>query len=767
MSTDSRVLFSEICGLMERIQRKSSADTKKELLRDFISRWKAISDQKTSDAPSSSGATNSGSPGSSFHPALRMLVPQLDNERAAYGIKENTLAKHYIHLLALGKDSPNALRLLNYRAPSSGGGASDSGDFAAVAFCVLETRVAEKGSLTVRDVNDSLDKIALGNATNNKDIVRDHLKRLLKNLSPIESKWVIRVILKGVRVGMSATTILNTFHPDAEDLYNVSSSLSRVCRDLHDVNRRLNEVEVQLFTPFRPMLADRIPAVKVSQLIPSQTFLIGTKMDGERMQLHKKGDEYRYFSRGSKDYTASFGKSPLLGPLTPHLAQAFGAGVDSCILDGEMMAYSTSLQQYLTKGQHVDVKSLNSSLPVISDPDVHPCFVAFDILLLNGEVLCNKPLHIRHKHLQECLIPTPGRLEIVDQHEGTNTEDILAALNSAIDRHEEGIIVKNPDSVYSPDKRKHSGWFKIKPDYEQNVMSDLDLLIIGGYRGSGRRAKVISHFMLAIMDGKQYVSFCKIGSGYSDLQLKDILKNLDPQWTKTKPENVAISAEKPEVFIAPEKSLVLTVRAAEMVESHKFSSGFTLRFPRLEKTRDDKPISQITSKEDILSLWKQYHGKLATSHVSAESCPVPKKKPRSSPRLNKPIKVDERFRTDLSGVTSKCGTFNGRDFCVMSAPEDIGRQNVEREVVEHGGSVVQNPGRDTFCVITDRVNVRVRNVIKGGKSDVVSYDWLRACLDSGEMTQWQPQHMYFVSGNTHPLFVREYGEDYTEKLIKY
>ena len=257
-----------------------------------------------------------------------------------------------------------------FRAPTASRGSSDSaGDFAAVAYHVLQHRLPERGTLTVAEVNSTLDTIALGNITKNKDSVKMSLTKLLRNLGPIESKWVIRIILKEIRIGISENSMFAVFHPDAEQLFNVTSSLKKVCDDLRDPSLTLGEIEVKLFSPFRPMLADRILAQKVCQVINSPSFYIETKMDGERMQLHKKvswgnlltlifyikfmflqHSEFRYFSRSSKDYTSSFGKNHVAGSFTPHVAHAFKSHVTSCILDGEMMVFSENLQQFVTKG---------------------------------------------------------------------------------------------------------------------------------------------------------------------------------------------------------------------------------------------------------------------------------------------------------------------------------------------------------------------------------------------------------------------------------
>jgi len=167
-----------------------------------------------------------------------------------------------------------------------------------VAFYVLKNRCPAVGTLTIENVNEDLDGIALSYAKKEKDEVSRHLLHLLRNTSATEQKWLIRIILKELKFGLSETSVLNAFHPDAKDLYDVTNSLTKVCTQLKDPNIRLHEIDISIFAPFRPMLADRAAPDKVVNLMHNRTFYIETKYDGERMQLHRKGDEFKYFSRG-------------------------------------------------------------------------------------------------------------------------------------------------------------------------------------------------------------------------------------------------------------------------------------------------------------------------------------------------------------------------------------------------------------------------------------------------------------------------------------
>lgn len=225
------------------------------------------------------------------------------------------MAKHFIELLGLGKESQPAQKLLNYRNPKNARGvgmllkdfmqfgsvckfvtyfsSQDAGDFASVAYYILKPRCPEKGSMSIAEVNECLDRVAACNAAKDKEGLRKALMTMLRKQSAGELRWLTRMILKELKMGLSQASILRIYHQDAEDLYNVKMSLEKVnhlldqccrhfipqnsgvqvhampsfflqvCVMLKDPKTRLHEVEIAVFSPFRPMLGDRASPHKV------------------------------------------------------------------------------------------------------------------------------------------------------------------------------------------------------------------------------------------------------------------------------------------------------------------------------------------------------------------------------------------------------------------------------------------------------------------------------------------------------------------------
>ncbi|XP_064095629.1 DNA ligase 4-like [Macrobrachium nipponense] len=224
------------------------------------------------------------------------------------------------------------------------------------------------------------------------------------------------------------------------------------------------------------------------------------------------------------------------------------------------------------------------------------------------QVLTNQPLSERLSKLKGVITPHEGRVIISPRTTVQSKEDVIKILNEAIDNREEGVVLKDPDSVYRPASRK-AGWIKVKPEYVDSLVPELDLLIIGAYYGKGRRQGVLSHFLLAVAvetepGGKprEFHSICRVGSGYTVAELSDLVDKLTPHTSRQQPSGVIVSREKPDIWINPVKSCVVQVRAAEVVKSLLYQTGVTLRFPRVEKVRYDKPWYDILTTKELNEL---------------------------------------------------------------------------------------------------------------------------------------------------------------------
>lgn len=768
-SVASKVKFAELCGLLERIEKTQGNDKKKRVLKGFVDKWREFHKEIHNDDVVETE--------DSFYPAMRLLLPALEKERIAYGIKEHTFAKLLIEVLCLGKDSPEANQLLHFKAPKNA--RADVVDFASNAYYVLKRRCPDKGSLTIEEVNKDLDAIAANNVSKSgKELVRKHLMRLVTSLSAVEQKWLIRMVMKELKMGLSQASVLSVYHPDAEELYNVNNNLEKVCRLLRDPETRGHEIGITVFSPFTPMLGERASPDKIEKLMDNKTYFIETKYDGERVLLHKKGDEYKYFSRSGNEYTQIFGETIFDGTLTPYIGNCFKPTVKECILDGEMLGFHADTETFGTKGEQFDIKSRD----VLDKTGYQPCVQVFDILLLNDRVLTNTALKDRLLLLDDVFTPIKGRIIRSEYKAATSNQECADALNEAIDKKEEGIMVKLSDSVYKPNTRK-GGWFKIKPEYIGGLMDELDILIVGGYFGVGHRGGLMSHFLcaVAVLDEgsgeeekkpKVFHSFCKVGSGYSKKQLKDFNLKLAEHWKiydkKKPPPHLELASgfkEKPDAWLPPDKSFILQVKAAEIIESDRFKTGCTLRFPRVEMIREDKPWYQCMTTLELQDLREKSGGKLAGSRFELGDGEEPaKKKKRVAPKVARPTLMNQFQGADVTKITQVSQALQGKEFCIINGPPTCPKQELEKRVVELGGLIVQNPDTTTLCVIVEKTNVRVNNLIKKNKYDVVRAEWLLRVLDAGKWIKWSPSDMIHITKATQQILDKdfdEFGDSYT------
>uniref|UniRef100_A0A3B4WJH2 DNA ligase n=1 Tax=Seriola lalandi dorsalis TaxID=1841481 RepID=A0A3B4WJH2_SERLL len=743
LSVAAQVPFLHLCTTLEKIQKSKLRPDKSKILGDFIASWRKFHSALHKDKPKTTD---------SFYPAMRLIVPSFERERMAYGIKENMLAKLYIDVLGLPKNGPEANKLLNYRAPSTSQG--EAGDFAGMAYFVLKKRCTSQGNLSIKEVNDFLDSVAMNNASNQKDLVKKSLLHLITQSLALEQKC--------------KETVLQVFHPDAAELYNVNTDLNKVCQQLHNPSVSLSEVSIGLFSAFKPMLAGVANIRNVEKQMGNSPFYIQTKLDGERIQLHKDGDVYKYFSRNAFEYTQQFGSSALEGSLTPYIHNVFKSHVVNCILDGEMMAYNPSTENFMQKGSKFDIKRL------MEDSELQTCFCVFDVLLVNDQKLGKETLKKRYETIQTVFTPVKGRIHLVPQTEARTVQEVVNALNDAIDSREEGIMVKDPLSIYKPDKRGE-GWLKIKPEYVDGLMDELDLLIVGGYWGKGRRGGMMSHFLCAIAEAPKpgekpslFHSFCRIGSGYTMKELYDLGLKLAKHWKVYRkndpPASILCGTEKPEAYIEPCNSVIVQVKAAEIVGSDMYKTNCTLRFPRIEKIRDDKEWHQCMTLAELDQFRSKASGKLASRHLHINDNEPQKKKRKVAAKPKKVVGLIDHFKPqDLSGVTKETDMFEDVEFCILNGTEDHPKAELEKGVARCGGIVVQNPGRDTYCVIAGMENMRVKNLILSNQHDVVWASWLLECLDQKEVVPWQPHHMIHMSPSTREHFAKEYdsyGDSY-------
>ncbi|KAG0203986.1 DNA ligase (ATP) [Mortierella sp. GBA30] len=664
----------------------------------------------------------------------------LDRERGRYGLKESKMADLYITSLNLLPGSDTANKLKHWKE-----GLRDSaGDFSLVVREVVASRslVSHPQGHTIRDVN----KLLTGLSKKGSDNVII-FKTLVQSYTALENKWIVRIINRDLKIGMSENSVLPCYHPDAADLFNVCSDLRKTVLDCSDPTVRIATSSVTLGQPFKPMLSKRMHIREVVECMGNMPFWIETKVDGERVQVHKDGENYRYWSRNSTDFTHLYGANPREGSLTPFIHQLFHPKATQLILDGEMVEYDPATKQIIGFGT---VKTAGGD----HSDDKHkrrPMLKVFDVLYMNGFSLIAQPLTARQEMLPQ-IFPKEmeGRLEITPHQVGTTEQHIIDAIDTATMDFQEGVIVKNPQSPYIPNGRGQE-WIKIKPEYMDGVFDSLDVLIVGGYFGQGSRGGqgMLSSFLCAVQDntaksptGKKFLTFCKIGSGITfEIRL------LGPHWKEYRyyRENpwvdmIDSAKMRPDVIIDPERSIVIEIKAAEFVSNtDSYAAEYTLRFPRFLRIREDKDASSCLTMSEVHRMYRDFKGKLSVRNVD----------------------------TSASAVKRESDLFNGQVFWVYRGDDQQTKSELEVMIKRHGGKQTQSDQMEGTLIVAGIQGPDLVGLKNKGHRNIILPTWIRDCVIAQRLLPLSPKYMLFTTKVTEKQFrqiMDVHGDSFMEPL---
>ncbi|KAJ8931448.1 hypothetical protein NQ314_015632 [Rhamnusium bicolor] len=356
----------------------------------------------------------------------------------------------------------------------------------------VKTKAARKSTLTVKDVDNFL--IHLSKLTKEDDQM-DHFKKFVPRCTSNDLKIVIRLIKGDLRMGAGAKHILDGIHPDAYEVYQASRDIEAVvnkCLDRKNKGKTKNnsvKAEISLMTPVLPMLAEACKSVEQALKKCPNGMYSEIKYDGERVQVHKHGSDFKYFSRN-------------LRPVLPHkinhfkdyIPKAFPHAKD-LILDSEILMIDTNTSKPLpfgTLGKHKKEEF----------KDANVCLFVFDCIYYNGESLINKPISYRKNILQENMIEIPNHVVFSEMEEIHKHQELAKMIAKVLKLGLEGLVLKDMGSIYEPGKRH---WLKVKKDYLfGGAMADsADLIVLGAWYGTGKKGGMMSVFLMGCYNPKK------------------------------------------------------------------------------------------------------------------------------------------------------------------------------------------------------------------------------------------------------------------------
>jgi DNA ligase-1 len=526
------------------------------------------------------------------------------------------------------------------------------GDLGAAAEELLQTASIPSTHLTLSDIAARLDSLAIARTQAAKSA---QLVDLLRSLSPLEAKYLIKLMTGDMRTGVKQSLVEEAIAVATDrDLAAVrhAGMLLGDLAQVVDLARRdtLSSARFQMFHPLGFMLATpaanaeeayaRFAATSAEEIAASteprgiagesasarplqssvqaeSSAQIEDKYDGMRAQVHcgdpQQPGRVRIFSRTREDVTASF----------PELAEWFSAVKTPAILDGEILAWDftanralpfTSLQPRLSR-KRVTAEMRNEA-PVV--------YMAFDLLLAEDNLLLQSPLRVRRERLeawtsaalqsvdaksvhaiaaspQASLFATdtvtnnediPARLKLAPISHAASPQQIEEAFTASQSRGNEGLMLKSMDSTYQPGRRG-SAWIKLKRE-----LASLDVVVTAVEYGHGRRAAVLSDYTFAVRDGSDLRNVGKAYSGLTDEEIRTMT-----QWFL----DHTVESNRSQLIVEPQ--IVIEVAFNNVMQGDRHDSGYSLRFPRILRLRPDKPVEEIDTLDRVAELFHSQQDK--------------------------------------------------------------------------------------------------------------------------------------------------------------
>ena len=491
----------------------------------------------------------------------------------------------------------------------------NGGDLGLTAANVLKlktqtTFTAEK--ITLERVYETLFKITKLEGKGSQDLKMKYVSSLLNDATPLEAKFLLKILLGTLRLGIAENTIMDALaiafigkkenKEQIENAYNVSSDLGKVSLIVATEGiDGIKKFKVSLFSPIRPMLADRIKSENDAIKKMPETFTAEYKLDGERVQIHKKADKIILFSRRLENITQYY----------PDIVQNIGKSlnVDEGIFEAEIVPINENTGEFLPFQELMHRRRKYKIEQAVSE---YPITVNFFDVLYYDKNDCLDLTYSERRKILERLVDENNFAKLVPMLLIKNENEIQDFLENSINAGCEGLMLKTLNAPYRAGARG-SNWLKLKREYRNELGDSLDLVVIGAYFGRGRRTGLYGTLLLGTYDQENdnFTSICKVGTGFTDESLDQLYQILSNKVTIKKNPRI-ISEMEADVWFEPE--LVLEIVASEITLSpiHKTGlnliregSGFALRFPKFTgKIRYEKAIEDASTDEEVLALYK-------------------------------------------------------------------------------------------------------------------------------------------------------------------
>jgi DNA ligase-1 len=521
----------------------------------------------------------------------------------------------------------------------------ETGDIGDTLYEINDEIVKRRKSRDIIEVYELLWDIVNTSGSGSVERKGNMILEFLRTSSNIEAKYFVRIVCGQLRLGLHSKTMMDVFSytvtgdKDLSDefnrVYGASSDIGYVASKLDNFEKEkvleeLNDVSVTPGFPVLSRLVERVGTFDEVVERLGEKFLVQGKFDGLRLQIHKykkeevskreviwkgylvdkeqglnlfggstdKGVVVKLFTRNLEDVTDMF----------PEIVDDVkNLDIDSFIADSEVVGWDylndtfLSYQKTMQRKRKYEIGDMREKIPVKA--------MLFDLLYLKGEDITEIDTVERIDKLEALFKGVDNSLRVAETLKLSSAEEIKDVFDEYVDQGLEGLIVKQLEGGYKAGKRNFE-WIKLKKSMDRGLIDTVDMVVVGYYYGSGRRAELgIGALLGAVYNEEKgrYDAICKVGTGISDDLFKEILEKLKAIETLKKTKDVVVNdVLKPDVWVRPK--YVITVDADEVTrdisKGKDIGNGLSLRFPRLVEWDREKALEDITTVEELTRIYE-------------------------------------------------------------------------------------------------------------------------------------------------------------------
>lgn len=570
-------LFSEFNKLIDKIANEPSYNSKSAIIQKYL--------REGSSSKKFEG---------NLETWLKLLVPKVDHR--VYNLQDKQIVKLFSRIFGLKHD--DLLKDLQ------------AGDVSETISKFFESsrhiKPIDNSSLTVMDIDKFLDDLSTRTLENDQIEI---FEEICKKSTTDDIRTLIRLIKKDLKMNCRERHVLDAIHHEAYESFQKSRDLNNIIQQYGSnlgaktkptaASTKLSGLQVM--TPISPMLAEACKDFDKALSKCREGFYSEVKYDGERVQIHKKGNDFKFYSRNLKPV-----QEHKIGKIKEYLPKAFPNASD-LILDSEIIMVDTvsgNLLPFGTLGKHKKNELQNASA----------CLFIFDCLYFNGDDLTKKTLRDRKKFLESNIQPIKHHIELSEYKLLTKKNELIEMTKEVLKKGLEGLVLKGLETIYEPGKRR---WLKVKKDYllEGSIADSADLVVLGAFYGTGKMGNRFSIFLMGCYDEKHKVwkTVTKVHSGLDDATMEKMHKQISPlmeSWNSNKklPQWIQIdrSLIPDALTIDPLKMPVFEIVAAEFTNSDVHTANsISMRFPRITKIRKDKSPKEATTLDELTHLYEE------------------------------------------------------------------------------------------------------------------------------------------------------------------